>query len=256
MEAIQTYDIYAKEQHNHVQEVDFVDVKDTIINSIQMRFSAQWRELPPSKQIHDDLSVIISHDKGSAPHSSRAVEASQYRVHSSSHSYETRQSKPTPSSKSESTLSTMPLPLTHTNTSRTPQSSTGRPDVSRGGPYVIGRVRLSVSEESAFDLNPDLIVVVGDLFLKMHDKPAFDTRNISLNEKLPQKKNAFAVHGGVPGIPFIIQLFIDKHDQENFDRAFQNLSDLTTHPVFAVIDSMVFTSTSLYASKFVSMKLK
>ena len=243
--------MYATEfRKTGLEDILFVDVMDEMVNNIQLRFTADWEEEISLGQYRED---IFTFDEGK-PMSQTSKSGGVF------NSREVKQRH----SKVQALETKSDLPKKHDSSKQNKMFlSSNQADLLTGKPeafYDVGNFKLRVSAESAFDQRSDLIVVVGDLFLELHGKPGFDINKVMrANTKYPQKNKVFAVLGGERALPLIIQLFIDRHDQENFDRAFKRLGDFTedfTHH-FTLMQSVVFTSTSLYSGKFgISLQLE
>ena len=115
------------------------------------------------------------------------------------------------------------------------------------------QVVIRVSQRSALEQSPDLIVVVGELFQELHSGHSFDIRQIMIvNVAFPQIEHLFRVFGGEKTSPLIFELLIEDYKEENFNKAFEFLGEVTAGITsqMAHVKSVVFTSSALYSSKF------
>ncbi|GFR67099.1 E3 ubiquitin-protein ligase DTX3L [Elysia marginata] len=119
-------------------------------------------------------------------------------------------------------------------------------------PYTVGHCKLRISTEAALLQRPDMIVVVGDLFQKLHDSPGFNVKDsLRRNENFPISKNYFAFYGGMKSLPIILRLFVEGFSQQSFNNAFHILDDIVNQMEELLqrlqLQHVVFTSSNLYS---------
>ena len=118
-------------------------------------------------------------------------------------------------------------------------------------PFTIGLIRLGTSKMSAIEQRPNLIVVFGDLFSKLHGNRCCDIR-FSKNKEFLQKSKSFKVFGGADGIPLIFQVAIRDYTEVQFVKAFEILRVVMARhsKQLAEVKTLVFTSSVLYSGKY------
>ena len=260
LEAVQTYDMYVTEFcKTGLQDIVFVDVVDERVNNIQQRFTADWEEEISLRQYREDIDYIFRKDTAEI----QSKTCSGYSAPKASEMKHSNADENELSNMHSSTTGTQShhLKTDHSSIERDfmypqiPQSSMSlKPELSSNiSCYIGGNAMVSISEKAALEQRPDLIVVLGNLFSKMHSSPDFVIENdLPANSALPQIQDSFAVFGGTRSIPLIFQLLIEDYDQENFKTAIETLGRVTTSHAshLAQVQSVVFTSPILYSSKF------
>ncbi|RUS89026.1 hypothetical protein EGW08_003197, partial [Elysia chlorotica] len=112
--------------------------------------------------------------------------------------------------------------------------------------YIFGYSSLKISTKPTFEGNPDLVIVVGDLFSDFEQR-----ENQQINTNFPQVQHSFVFRGGVQSFPLVLQLLIQDYNQENFSMAFTTLKEITISlEELSLVQSVVFTTSALYSSDF------
>ena len=117
--------------------------------------------------------------------------------------------------------------------------------------YIFGYANLRISSKPIFELNPNLIVLVGDLFSAVQQISDMDlSESLQINKSFPEMKDSFVFHGGVRSVSLILQLLIEDYNEENFKTAFTTLKEMAISvEELSLMQSVVFTTSALYSSK-------
>lgn len=244
MHAVKSYDaIVQKMNLDALKEIHFVDINDTMIDTIHEHFTQLWCNEIHDEFYEEDLNFADSYMKNQR----QSLNIS--RDKSSKHNYKEKQDV---------------VAGSHTNTISRPKESKAEERKSAlssnhaahassktlAHSLMLRQIKLSASPKLAFEFKPNLVIIIGDPFDKLSGHSEFKTANlhmIDIDKRINNVKTFISTMKDQNPI-YVFQLTVDEFNQEQLEKSFKNLEPAVGLMKIPLI-SLIFTSKFLYPGK-------